>query len=152
MRDFRRCSASSRRTTHRGSLLLLSTWPPSTASLAQAWCPGFECWWRSPRTHDKEPANPRLAMLMDQLRVYLPAIQLHKTASSTPLCESASRAGAPTAKNVAINNSIPQCGLSKWKTVKLPENAASLGLNSLVPSRSGCVRPFAGWGVGTDYF
>ena len=30
-----------------------------------------------------------------------------------------------------MHNSIPQCGLSKWKTVKLPENAVSLGLNAL---------------------
>ena len=45
----------------------------------------------------------RVAMLMDQLRVYLPAIQLHKTASSTPLRESASRAG--TDKNVADGKS-----------------------------------------------
>ena len=153
MRDFRRCSASSRRTTHRGSLLLLSTWPPSTAPSA-----GVVSWVRVLVAISAEKSTPsrttvgRVAMLMDQLRVYLPAIQLHKTASSTPLCESASRAGAPTAKNVAINNSIPQCGLSKWKTVKLPENAASLGLNSLVHSRSGCVRPFGGWVGGTDYF
>ena len=151
MRDFRPCRTT-RAITHRGSLLLLPSagvvsWVRVLVAISADSRQGAR------KSTPSRTTMGRVAMLMDQLRVYLPVIQLHKTASSTPLCESASRAGAPTAKNVAINTSIPQCGLSKRKTVKVPENAASfLGLNSLVHSRSGCVRPFGGWIGGTDYF